>query len=253
MASIISVHSFRGGTGKSNMTANLAAVIAGDDRRVAVIDTDIQSPGLHVLFGLSGDQITWALNDYLWDGGEIASVAQAVALPRQETKQTGRIFLIPSSMRPGEITRALREGYDPQRLTDGLRRLVEELSLDFLIIDTHPGLHEETLLSLVVSDTVLIVMRPDQQDYEGTGITMRVARRLQVPRMLLAVNKTPAVLDHETVRTQVEEAYGCEVAAVLPHSDELMNLASAGVFVLEHPDHPLSGLFRTLAMKVTAR
>jgi cellulose biosynthesis protein BcsQ len=41
------------------MTANLAAVIAGEERRVAVIDTDIQSPGLHVLFGLSGDQITW--------------------------------------------------------------------------------------------------------------------------------------------------------------------------------------------------
>jgi septum site-determining protein MinD len=41
------------------MTANLATVIAGDERRVAVIDTDIQSPGLHVLFGLSGDQITW--------------------------------------------------------------------------------------------------------------------------------------------------------------------------------------------------
>jgi septum site-determining protein MinD len=41
------------------MTANLAAVIAGEEQRVAVIDTDIQSPGLHVLFGLSGDQITW--------------------------------------------------------------------------------------------------------------------------------------------------------------------------------------------------
>ncbi|HET8651409.1 MAG TPA: MinD/ParA family protein [Gaiellaceae bacterium] len=253
MASIISVHSFRGGTGKSNMTANLAAVIAAGDRRVGVIDTDIQSPGLHVLFGLSGEQITWALNDYLWDGGEIASVAQAVGLASHGATQRGRIFLIPSSTRPGEITRALREGYDPQRLTDGLRRLIGDLSLDFLIIDTHPGLHEETLLSLAISDTVLIVMRPDHQDYEGTGITVRVARRLQVPRMLLAVNKTPAVLDHGAVKAQVEEAYGCDVVAVLPHSEEMMNLASAGVFVLEFPDHPLSGLFRTVATRITAQ
>ena len=52
MAKIISIHSFRGGTGKSNMTANLAALLAAEGGRVGVIDTDIQSPGIHVLFGL---------------------------------------------------------------------------------------------------------------------------------------------------------------------------------------------------------
>ena len=34
------------------------------------------------------------------------------------------MFLIPSSMQPGEITRVLREGYDAQRLTEGIRALV---------------------------------------------------------------------------------------------------------------------------------
>jgi MinD-like ATPase involved in chromosome partitioning or flagellar assembly len=52
MPKIISLHSFRGGTGKSNMTANLAAVIASQGQRVGIIDTDIQSPGIHVLFGM---------------------------------------------------------------------------------------------------------------------------------------------------------------------------------------------------------
>jgi hypothetical protein len=42
------------------------------------------------------------------------------------------------------------------------------------------------------------------------------------------------------------------VVAVLPHSEEMMNLASAGVFVLDYPDHPMSGLFRTVATKITA-
>ena len=45
MSKIISVHSFRGGTGKSNTTANLAAVLASQGQRVGVIDTDIQPPG----------------------------------------------------------------------------------------------------------------------------------------------------------------------------------------------------------------
>ena len=41
MSQIASIHSFRGGTGKSNTTANLSALLAMQGRRVGVIDTDI--------------------------------------------------------------------------------------------------------------------------------------------------------------------------------------------------------------------
>jgi MinD-like ATPase involved in chromosome partitioning or flagellar assembly len=251
MAAIVSIHSFRGGTGKSNTTANIAAVLAGQGRRVGVIDTDIQSPGIHILFGLAGDEVTSSLNDYLWGGGDIREAAHDVT-PRASGEADGRIFLIPSSTKPGEISRALREGYDAQRLTEGLRRFVDELELDVLLIDTHPGLHEETLLSLVISNTLLIVMRPDQQDYEGTGITVRVAEGLEVPRMMLLVNKTPASLDPDAVKAKVEAAYGCDVVTVMPHSDELMDLASAGIFVLRYPDHPMTALYETVAARLSA-
>src|SRR6266545_7543319 len=229
MARIISIHSFRGGTGKSNTTANLAAVLAADGLRIGVIDTDIQSPGIHILFGLAGEEITASLNDYLWHGRDIKDTAQDVT-PSVGADIAGKLFLIPSSVKPGEITRVLREGYDAQRLTQGLRRLVDELGLDVLLIDTHPGLNEETLLSLVISHALLIVMRPDQQDYEGTGITVKVAQSLHVPRMLLMINKTPEGFDRSAVAARVEEAYGFSVAAVLPHSDDLMRLASEGIF-----------------------
>ena len=250
MAKIISIHSFRGGTGKSNTTANLAALLAADGQRVGVIDTDIQSPGIHILFGLAGDEITTSLNDYLWHGRDIKDAAQDVT-PNLEGAISGKLFLIPSSAKPGEITRVLREGYDAQRLTHGLRRLVTGLGLDVLLIDTHPGLNEETLLSLVISHALVIVMRPDQQDYEGTGITVKVAQSLQVPRMLLVVNKTPPAFDSEAVKAKVEQAYGCAVAAVLPHSDEMMNLASAGIFVLRYPDHLMTNLYRQVAAQLT--
>ena len=250
MATIVSIHSFRGGTGKSNTTANVAAVLARQGRRVGVIDTDIQSPGIHILFGLSGDEITASLNDYLWEGREIAQAAHDVT-PQANGDAGGRIFLIPASTKPGEISRALREGYDAQRLTQGLRQLVDDLSLDVLLIDTHPGLHEETLLSLVISNTLLIVMRPDQQDYEGTGIAIRVAQGLEVPRMMILVNKTPASLDPDAVKAKVQAAYGCDVATVMPHSDDLMDLASAGIFVFRYPGHPLTALYETVAAAVS--
>jgi septum site-determining protein MinD len=249
LARIISIHSFRGGTGKSNTTANVAAVLAAQGKRVGVIDTDIQSPGIHILFGMAGDEITASLNDYLWHGRDIEETAQDVT-PDLGSNSTGRLFLIPSSIRPGEITRVLREGYDPQRLTQGLRRLVDELALDVLMIDTHPGLNEETLLSLVISHVLVIVMRPDKQDYEGTDITVKVAHQLKVPQMMLVVNKTPLILDPKAVKTEVEQAYNCEVAAVLPHSDEMMNLASGGIFVLHYPDHAMTTLYEQVATRL---
>ena len=249
VAVIISVHSFRGGTGKSNTTANIAAILAQRGLRVGVIDTDIQSPGIHVLFGLDGNAISASLNDYLWGGRRIEEAAQDVTAVGGVTG-AGKIFLIPSSIKAGEITRVLREGYDAQRLTVGLRRLVDELRLDTLLIDTHPGLNEETLLSLVISHALVIVMRPDKQDYEGTGVTIKVAQGLQVPKMMLVVNKTPAMLDPASVKANVERAYGIDVVAVLPHSEEMMTLASEGIFAVNYPDHRLTDHYRVIAHQV---
>ena len=211
-----------------------------------MVDTDIQSPGIHILFGLSGEQISHTLNDYLWGKCDIAETAQNVT-PNLGTDLKGKVYLIPSSIRPGEITRVLREGYDAQLLTTGFRRLVDELGLDALLIDTHPGLGEETLLSIVISHTLVIILRPDQQDYEGTGVTVQVARRLKVPNMVLLVNKVPAMFDAAAVKAQVEQAYGCPVIVTLPHSDELMNLASGGILALRYPDSPLTALYRQAA------
>lgn len=249
MATIVSVHSFRGGTGKSNTCANLAASLASAGRRVGVIDADIQSPGIHVLFGLAGEDMPGSLNDFLWHGRHIGEVAMDVT-ERVDPSLAGRLFLIPSSMQPGEIARVLREGYDAQRLTEGIRELVAELGLDVLFIDTHPGLNEETLLSLVISGTLLVVMRPDRQDYEGTGITLRIARELEVPRIAVLVNKAPRELHPDDLATRVREAYGAEVMAVLPHSDELMSLASEGVFSVRHPGHELSARYRDIAARL---
>lgn len=57
MSSIISIHSFRGGTGKSNLSANIASAIALQGIRVSVVDTDIASPGIHVLFAMDGEKM----------------------------------------------------------------------------------------------------------------------------------------------------------------------------------------------------
>lgn len=246
MSKIVSIHSFRGGTGKSNTTANVATLIAAQGMRVGVIDTDIQSPGIHILFRLEEDDMKFSLNDYLWGKCEIKDCAHDVT-GNLNGEIDGKVYLIPSSIKAGEIARVLREGYDVGLLNDGFHDLVEALNLDVLMIDTHPGLNEETLLSIAISDALAIIMRPDQQDFQGTGVTVEVARKLDVPRMVIVVNKVPEVFDTEDVKKRVEQTYGCEVAAVLPHSDEMMALASSGVFARKYPNHPITTLYQQVA------
>ncbi len=251
MSKIISVHSFRGGTGKSNTTANLATVYAAQGLRVGVVDTDVQSPGIHVLFGLDETKISRSLNDYLWGKCVITDTAVEVTA-NLKAPIKGNIFLIPSSIKAGEIARVLREGYDVGLLNDGFEDLIDGLKLDILLIDTHPGLNEETLLSIAISDVLVIILRPDQQDYQGTGVTVEIARKLGVPAMYLVVNKVPPLFDQGQIKARVEQTYHCDVAAVLPHSDEMMTLASSGIFTLHYPDHPISVSYKKLADQLIA-
>ena len=57
MAKIMSVHSFRGGTGKSNTTANVATLFVMRGAARGVIDNDIKSLGIHVLLGVTEERM----------------------------------------------------------------------------------------------------------------------------------------------------------------------------------------------------
>jgi MinD-like ATPase involved in chromosome partitioning or flagellar assembly len=245
MGKIVSIHSFRGGTGKSNTTANLAAQVALAGKRVGVVDTDIQSPGIHVLFGLDESKMGHTLNEFLRGECSIEDVAFSVGDNPGDNegrkKLAGKdLWLIPSSINAGEISKILKESYDPNTLNEGLQTLIKNMNLDFLFIDTHPGLNEETLLSIVISDILIILLRPDQQDFQGTAVTVDIARMLEVPKLYLLMNKALVKLDFDFLKSQMEEAYDSEVVGVMPLSEDLVELGSADIFSLYLPDHPWS-------------
>lgn len=251
MSQIVSVHSYRGGTGKSNTTANLAIAVASHGYRVGIVDTDIQSPGIHVLFGYAEETLNPCLNDYLWGHCKIEETAHDVTKVIAGNIPTrSRVYLVPSSVKAGEIARVLREGYDVGLLNDGFQDLIDALDLDYLFIDTHPGLNEETLLSITISDILVLILRPDHQDFQGTAVTVDVAQRLNVPQILMVVNKVPQTFDFDDLKRRVESIYGNPVGGILPHSDEMMILGSEGVFVQRYPDHPISQTIAKIARSI---
>lgn len=247
MGKIISIHSYRGGTGKSNTSANLAATYAAMGKRVAVVDTDIQSPGIHIIFGLSEEAPPppFALNDYLHGNCDIEQAAMDVT-PYLGTRLSGQLMLIPSRTQASEIARVIK-GYDVGLLVEGYERLLAELGLDVLLIDTHPGLNNETLMSVSVSDAEAIILRPDYQDYQGTAVIVDISRKLGVPNLVLVANKIPKSIPIADLRRQLQTQYNCPVGAMLPHSDAMMALGSQKVFVLAYPDHFIANQIKQLA------
>jgi len=250
VAKIVSIHSFRGGTGKSNLTANLASLVALAGKRVAVVDTDIQSPGIHMPFALAEECVEFALNHFIWGECEIEKAAYDVSsrLPRP----CGSLHLVPSSMKISHIGRILKEGYDVRLLNDGFQALIEKLNLDYLFIDTHPGVNEETLLSIAISDMLVLILRPDQQDFQGTAVTVELARKLDVPNMMLVINKALPSMNFAELRAKAEAIYHVPVAAVLPLTPELVQLASSGLLSILSPELEASREMKKVADRILA-
>lgn len=237
------------------MVANLAANLALQGFRVGIVDTDIQSPGIHVLFGLDVKQVTYTLNDYLLGRCAVEDaafdVSQSLAQGGEKMADAGGvIYLIPASMKVNEITKVLSEGYDVGRLTQGYEQLGDRLRLDYLLIDTHPGINEETLLSMGISNTLVVILRPDYQDYQGTALTVKVAKELDIPNIMLVVNKVLPDFDVADIRQQMQTTYDVPVAAVLPLYDEMMRLGSRSIFSLQYPQHPLTHALIALATQL---
>ncbi|HEY9753214.1 MAG TPA: MinD/ParA family protein [Coleofasciculaceae cyanobacterium] len=235
MSKIIAVHSYRGGTGKTNLTANLATILAARGERVGIMDGDIQSPGIHNLFDLTDEKITKTLNDYLWGRCPIQEAVYDVS-GVGGIKGEGKIFLVPASSNSDEIARILSEGYNVSLLNEGIRQLMKQLSLSYFFIDTHPGLSKETFISIAISSTLIMLLRIDRQDYQGIAIMLDLAKRLKVPYTMLVVNQALRIINLELFQQQLEQTYEVSVAGILPLTEELVQLGSNGIFCQQYPD-----------------
>ena len=78
MARIIPVGGGKGGIGKSFLTANLGLLLAGEGRRVALVDLDLGGPNLHTFFGLREVQV--GIGDFL--NRSVSRLEQAVTATR---------------------------------------------------------------------------------------------------------------------------------------------------------------------------
>jgi septum site-determining protein MinD len=247
MVECIVFHSARSGVGKSTVAANVAVLLAAQGRRVGLVDANLQDGGLALFFGLPEIRIDDTLNDFLLERCDGTKAFYEVTPP---SIVGGRLLLLPASSHPRDLTSLVRQGFRVERMTDDLLRLAETLRLDTLLIDTHAGLQEQTqlsILALAMAQTLLIVLRLDQRDYQGTGVSIDVARALRVRKVALVVNQIAASFNPASVKESLEAVYDDKVLALLPYEAEIAALASADLFVLRHPKHSVTRLLEQIA------
>jgi MinD-like ATPase involved in chromosome partitioning or flagellar assembly len=241
-AQIVAVQSFRGGTGKSTLISNLAVLMAQQGKRVGIIDTDLQSPGMQMLLGLEQKPIDLTLNDYLWHRCALHEATYDLSdlLPAQPDLSTaGALYLIPASVQANDLT-ILQKGYSQARLLEGFTEITHDLQLDFLFVDTHSGIDPAILKTIAACSLLIVLLTPNDRDDLGTTALVELFRKLSVDRMWLVANKALPKLDVDNYIQQLETVYDLPVAAVLPFSVKTIELTSNEVFSLRYPDHPLT-------------
>lgn len=242
------IHSYRGGTGKSTTTANLSVLLAALGKRVATIDMDITSPGLHVIYNVTNQNMKFTLNDYIYNRCAFEDIVLDLTghlkLPR------GAVYFLGSSMRPEEIVKVIREGYSEGFFHHVAHNLSDEYGVDYVIFDTHPGLNEDTLLAIMASDVSLLLMRMDKQDITGTYITSQILKKFGRLSYVILNMVPPNLAETPDLPAEVSSIIDATVIGVLPFYEEVLSHRSRGVFCLSHPQHPYSSQLLKVAKKL---
>lgn len=103
---------------------------------------------------------------------------------------------------------------------------------------------------LSISNILLVILRPDSQDFQDNAVTVDVARKLEIPKMLMVVNKALLAFDFAYLRKQVETTYNVSVPGILPLSEEMVQLGSKGIFCLRYSEHPISQTMKGIAEQI---
>ncbi|MFD0688693.1 MinD/ParA family ATP-binding protein [Actinomadura fibrosa] len=244
MGTVVAVHSYRGGTGKSSTAASLALLAAAGGRRAALVDTDLQAPCAHALFGMDESAAHRSLTDYLVGRCEIEDAAAPVA-----GSAPGALYLVPARGGPDENNELMTHGYDVGLLREGFDRLMDRLRLDLLVLDTRTGMSNETISALAGADLALAITRADYMDC-GVRDAVALASRFARSRRAVAVNMLPAGTPPGPVRREAEAAFGAPVVSVIPYCPDIAALGGGGLLVREDPGHRSTAGYRRIAEAV---
>ncbi len=255
---VVAIASARGGVGKSAICVNLAAALAIAGRKVAIVDGDLNSPGLLGMLGLKplrrftpGEEIDPASGPL---GLRVAASSQLA-----DGEPVAFSFVESDDAPPGAPT---LNGARPLEIDFGaaLRRLMGARfgPLDLMLIDLASGLSQLHCLAEAVGLTgVVMVTRPSEACVRATRDALKIITHDGIAVLGLVENMLGFNCDScHSVRplfpqgdfAGLAQSSEASILGRLPFDPRLADCAERGkLFVREYPDAPLAKQFAAIA------
>lgn len=236
---VLAVQSFQHQVGKSCLATNLALHLALTGCRVAILDLHFECASAHQFYDIQDVQIKFTLNDVLLDRATVEQAAYPI-LPETGNAKKRCLYLLPASTRVNDIVAMLRHRLTLDKLDEILQQINRIFQLDVIILDTRAGLDSETLAYMALCNLLLMVVHPDERDFEGAAVMVDISRQLKTPQVQVVLNGPQPGLERENTYAQLEQTYHCPVAGILDFSQTLGEQEISPMFIVNHPEDAYS-------------
>ena len=253
MSKIIAVHSYKGGTGKTLLSVNLAATFAKQGKKVCIVDLDFRAPSLFALLKVENTE-AW-FNDYLNNTCDVNKT-----LINLSSKITGNGKFYAGLANPA--TEAIRDMAAKDRKWEmralgkllSLRNsLLNEQKFDYLFFDTSPGLQYSSINAIVSADFVIVATTADRSDVDGTRRMLRELYNLFEKKTGLVINKlldSDSKSKRDEMAKKVQAVYQVPLLGIVPCFCEILRAEGNYIFPQDKPDHPFTKILYEMAKKI---
>jgi MinD-like ATPase involved in chromosome partitioning or flagellar assembly len=246
----ITFHSTRGGVGKTIIAMNLALTYASQNHNVCLIDFDFRAPRLSTILEETNPQ-KW-VNDFL--NGQ-ASLEETLVDVSDHFNTSGllRIGLIDPAL-VAIRNLALKDRRWHRRLLQKLLTAKTQLTnhgVDFLILDTSPGLVLSSVNAVATADTVIIVTTADHYDlHETQQMSIELYQAFDKPTFVVMNKVHPSfqwnTAEYNQLHKQFTARLQTPIIRIIPCFCDLLQTKIID-YVITQPEHLFSHEIHALA------
>lgn len=227
---VIAILNQKGGVGKTTTTINLAAYLAKSGKRVLVCDLDPQGNSTSGM-GVDKQALSATLYDVLFLRAEASNIIQKVT--------ASNIFLLPAN---AQLAGAEVELVSVPNREFQLKRVLENLDYDIVLVDCPPSLGLLSVNALTAATDVLIPVQAEYYALEGLSQLLSVITQvhtalnpnLNLLGIILTMYDSRTSLSDQ-VKAEIEKHFGAKLfETVIPRNVRLAEAPSFGKTIAEH-------------------